>query len=62
MITCVVCGRKTRETGMDETSLEMCRFCIKDNYAENEYSDGEITEQEYNERLAEIAAERKAAG
>jgi ribosomal protein S14 len=61
VITCLVCGRKTRETGKDETNLEMCRFCIRENEWLNSFSDGEITEEEYNEELAKITLEREAA-
>lgn len=61
VITCLVCGRNTRETGEGESSLEMCRFCIKENEWENALSDGDITQEEFDEIVAEIEKKRRAA-
>lgn len=61
VITCIACGRKTRETGVDETSLQMCRFCIKENEWENALSDGDITQEEFDEIVAEINKKREVA-
>ena len=58
---CEICGRRTRETGEDETALQQCRFCIWEGYAENDLADGVTTEEEYKARMAEIAEKRKAA-
>lgn len=38
---CHVCGKKTRDTGNDEASVEMCKECYNKNLKENEKNDKE---------------------
>jgi hypothetical protein len=62
MIVCDLCGKQTRETGAGESQFKMCRFCIEECELENEYSDGHITEEEYNAKIdANEAARAKGA-
>lgn len=51
---CMGCGRSTRETGGGEADLGLCRQCLEQDYALNALNDGEITKDEYDERLVEI--------
>lgn len=44
---CGACGRRTRETGHDESSVELCAFCYEEAGLENSYSDGAIERDEY---------------
>lgn len=44
--TCGSCGRVTRETGYDESSVELCRKCNAEALTENSISDGYITTAE----------------
>ena len=37
---CVACGKRTRETGHDESSCELCKSCYLDCLMDNEHSDG----------------------
>lgn len=56
VIKCLVCGKDTRDTGHDEGSLEMCKWCIRKNEVLNSFSDGTITEEEYNDAIAKLEA------
>ena len=37
--TCRMCGRKTRETGDDESGVELCKGCLNNSYMENHHND-----------------------
>ena len=37
---CISCGKKTRETGYDESTYELCRRCNAEALLENSVSDG----------------------
>jgi hypothetical protein len=39
--TCVVCGKKTRETGDGESSCNLCKKCYYEGGLENEHSDND---------------------
>jgi len=39
--TCRICKKKTRETGMDESSVILCKSCYQECLDENERSDNE---------------------
>jgi hypothetical protein len=54
MYVCSDCGKKTRETGSEESSVGLCKKCYKINVLENQFADGKITEEELNARLAKI--------
>lgn len=54
--TCSCCGKATRETGSDESIVELCLRCLLENYAENAASD-----HGYDSRQAEDARARLAA-
>ena len=52
--TCLCCGKLTRETGLGESGSEVCAYCFEVGGLENSYSDGTITFDKYNVRLAEL--------
>jgi hypothetical protein len=37
--TCCACLKETRETGHDESEVELCAKCLLENYVENARSD-----------------------
>jgi hypothetical protein len=37
---CRMCGKRTRETGQDESSCGLCKSCFNECNMENEHSDG----------------------
>jgi len=37
--TCHACGKQTRETGLEESGLDLCRKCLTMAYADNAHSD-----------------------
>lgn len=45
---CRCCGRMTRETGLDESDLELCAYCLEESYLENALSDGNIESAQYD--------------
>lgn len=51
---CSSCGRKTRETGEDESSVELCAYCYLEATLENELSDGHYGVAEHARRLAAL--------
>lgn len=44
--TCACCGKKTRETGHDESSVDLCAFCYREAGEVNSYNDGNSTEEQ----------------
>ena len=56
---CRICKNKTRETGSDESSVELCAYCNEQALLENEYYDGHITYEKYRERYVRINNEYK---
>jgi len=52
--TCTSCGKPMRETGLEESTVEMCAECYEINLLDNEYSDGRKTEEEFNRKVEEI--------
>lgn len=37
---CLACGKKTRDTGNDEASVELCKKCYNEAMEENQKVDG----------------------
>jgi hypothetical protein len=56
---CVACGKMTRETGNDESSLSLCAYCLEESYLENELSDEVIEQPEFEARLDKLQKEYK---
>jgi hypothetical protein len=56
---CHVCKRQTRETGYEESSLQLCAYCLLEAYLENELSDGVIEQPEFEQKLDELQKEYK---
>jgi hypothetical protein len=56
---CHVCKRQTRETGHEESSLQLCAYCLLEAYLENELSDGVIEQPEFEQKLDELQKEYK---
>ena len=50
---CGCCKRRTRETGLGESQLDLCAYCYDAAGIENSFSDGHITTEQYK---AEIIA------
>lgn len=57
--TCRMCGKQTRETGHDESSVELCAFCYQCAGMENTYYDQGITWDEYLEAIAQLEKQYK---
>lgn len=57
--TCTVCGKRTRETGHDESSLEQCAFCYIEGGLENSLSDGFITQEEFDATMTDLRKQYK---
>ena len=55
--TCRVCGKKTRETGMGESDMQLCAYCMEASGMENAFNDGACTLEEYNRGIADLNAE-----
>lgn len=51
---CVECGDMTRETGLGESSVQMCKYCYQIGELENQLLDGDIGEAEYTYRYQQI--------
>ena len=51
VFNCSLCGKKTRETGEGNSSVQLCAFCYEEAMLENSLSDGNITKEQFNERL-----------
>lgn len=47
-------GKRTRETGGDESSVELCAFCNECALTENSYYDGNCTWDEYLAAIEEL--------
>jgi len=56
VIKCLACGKDTRDTGYDEGSLEMCKWCIRQSELLNSMSDGSISREEYDDAVAKLKA------
>jgi hypothetical protein len=54
--TCIVCGKKTRDTGLGEAQMDHCAYCFEVSGLDNELQDGRITAQQYDEHLAKLKA------
>jgi hypothetical protein len=52
--TCLDCGKKTRATGEDEETCDLCAYCYHKAGLENGLSDGHITQEEFDIQLAEL--------
>ena len=57
--TCVSCGRRTRETGQDESRVELCLSCYEAAGLENEHSD--YGHPDFVDGCPTCAASRRAA-
>lgn len=51
---CHCCGRMTRETGLDESSLDLCAYCLEESYLENSLSDGNIEQPQFEVDLDKL--------
>jgi len=56
--TCENCGKKTRDTGNDEASAQLCLRCLNADFLENLSSDGIWTAVQRQEILSVITAAR----
>ena len=54
--TCKSCGKRTRDTGGDNTDLEMCRECYDRAGDENAVNDGQMTQAEFDAKWADGSA------
>jgi hypothetical protein len=54
--TCIVCGKKTRDTGLGEAQMDHCAYCFEVGGLDNELQDYRITAQQYYEHLAKLKA------
>jgi len=52
--TCLDCGKRTRETGECESGCQLCKECYELAGLENMLQDGNISQEEYDRRVAEI--------
>ena len=52
---CHACGKQTRETGAEEGTLELCRRCLLEAYAENAASDYGKDSDEARQAVANLA-------
>ena len=50
---CANCGKRTRETGHDESNLELCALCLWRTYAENSIFDRVSSDEIRNAMLDE---------
>lgn len=51
---CRCCGKKTRETGSDESSVELCAYCYHEAGWENMLADGNCTQAEFDKGIADL--------
>jgi hypothetical protein len=56
---CGLCSKRTRDTGRDEASVDLCAFCYQEAGLENSLSDGNITEAQFNVRIAALKKQYK---
>jgi hypothetical protein len=61
VITCRLCGKKTRETGEGEGAAELCKRCLYVTYAENYAADYGVNSPEHICALAMIPTKREAS-
>jgi hypothetical protein len=57
--TCRSCKKQTRETGHDESTVQLCAFCFREAELTNSLSDGAITEEQFDEAFIELEREYK---
>jgi hypothetical protein len=50
--TCRSCGKTTRETGHEESNVELCAACLHEEYVINAMSDNDMTKEEAEEYVA----------
>ena len=53
---CRDCGRRTRETGHDESGVELCAFCFLGAVQENYLLNNECTQAEYDAEMTKLHA------
>lgn len=51
---CVSCGKRTRDTGVGEASLELCAFCFHEATLENEHYDYGPDDEEHDKKMCPI--------
>jgi ribosome-binding protein aMBF1 (putative translation factor) len=51
---CRICGKQTRETGYDESSLELCAKCLLQEYVNNAQSDYGTGSEQYKQAVADL--------
>lgn len=49
---CIVCGKRTRETGDGESDVQMCALCYFKESWYNAVQDGDISPEQYEEMVA----------
>ena len=54
---CEECGKRTRETGQDESNYNLCAYCLLEVELENSLSDGAITQEIFNEEIINLKKE-----
>jgi hypothetical protein len=59
---CECCGRGTRHTGVQSADSKTCPQCYELAGIENEISDGQVTQEERQPMINELAAEIRAKG
>lgn len=62
VFTCRACGKKTRETGSSNGNVELCEYCFEEGGLENDLSDGNITQEEFDKRIAALKAAHAGKG
>ena len=56
---CLQCGKLTRNTGHDEAEVRLCRKCYNKAVLENQYADGLISKEQYEEELKKLSSNLK---
>jgi len=56
VITCTNCGKRTRDTGHNEGTFEMCRRCIEAQETANGILDGQYTLDDVPEKDRDLVA------
>ena len=56
---CECCGKKTRETGLGESHVELCAYCYEVAGWENSFSDGIITQEQFKDKIKNLKIKHK---
>ena len=55
--TCESCKKVTRETGYTESDINLCAYCAREAWLENDVQDGRISDDEFEQKLAALEVE-----